>query len=106
MKDSNLVVRLFPMDMVNLKVFAVNFVTVLGNLLTYAIFARVILSWFMVGGGSPGRITRFVNDVTDPVMNLVKKLPHKIGMIDLSPLIALFGVNVISYFLVELIVGL
>jgi len=106
LKDSSLMVRSSAMDMANLKVFAANFVTVLGNLITYAVFARVILSWFMVGGGSPGRVARFINDVTDPILNLVKKLPHRIGMIDLSPLIALFGVNIIAYFLVELIVSL
>jgi len=92
------------MDMVNLKVFAINFITVLGNLITYMVFARVILSWFMIGGGSPGKITRFVNDTTDPLFSLVKKLPHRFGMIDLSPLIVLFGVNIISYCLVKLII--
>jgi YggT family protein len=94
------------MDMANLKVFAANFVTVLGNLITYAVFARVILSWFMVGGGSPGRITQFINDITDPILAVAKKFPHRIGMIDLSPLIALFGVNIIAYLLVELIASL
>lgn len=92
------------MDVVDLKVFAVNFVTVLGNLITYVVFARIILSWFMVAGGSPGRITRFVNDTTEPLFAIVKKVPHRIGMIDLSPLIVLFGVNILSYLLVKLII--
>ena len=89
------------------RIFAVNFITVLGNLITYAVFARVILSWISMGRpGNPGRITQFINDVTDPFLNAVRRLPHKIGMIDLSPLIVLFGINIITYLLVKLIVGL
>jgi YggT family protein len=89
------------------KEFAINFVTVFGNLITYLIFARVILSWFSMGRApSSGKISAFIRDVTEPFFRIVRMLPHKIGMIDLSPLIALFGVNIITYLLVNLIVAL
>lgn len=97
----------FSMNIIQLKIFLANFVNVLGNLLTYAIFIRVILSWFVVaGGGPPGKLTQIINSATDPIMNLIKKLPHKIGMIDLSPLIALVGISLLTSFLVQLIAGI
>ena len=56
--------------------------------------------------GSKGKIEQFLIDVTDPVLNVAKKLPHKVGMIDLSPLIALFGISILSGFLIKLIAGM
>ena len=93
------------MDLVNVKIFAINFVSILGNIISYAIFARIILSWLSFGRPttSPGRITYFINDITDPFLNVAKKLPHNIGMIDLSPLIALLGINLFTYLVIELI---
>ena len=92
------------MDLINVKIFLVNFVTILGNIITYAIFARILLSWISLGSmRQPGRITYFINDITEPFLKLAKKLPHRIGMIDLSPMITLIGINIIAYILVRLI---
>lgn len=89
-----------------IKIFIVKFITILGDLISYAIFARIILSWFTVGRPmqSPSRVQDFLKDVTDPVLNLAKKLPHRIGMIDLSPVIALLAINFLVYGLVQLVV--
>jgi len=101
------VVRSLSMNIIQLKIFLANFVSIAGNLLTYAIFIRVILSWFRVAGGAPpGKLIQIINGATDPIMNLIKKLPHKIGMIDLSPIIALFGISMLTSFLVKLIAGI
>lgn len=82
------------MDKIQILIFTQNFVIVLGNLMTYAIIIRIIISWFTMGTfGHRGRIAQFFFDVTDPVLNLCRKLPHRIGMIDLSPLIALIGID-------------
>jgi YggT family protein len=90
---------------VDIKIFAIKFITILGDLVTYAIFARILLSWFMMGRmSSPGRIAYFIKDITDPILNLAKKLPHKIGFIDLSPVIALIVINFVVYLLVKFIV--
>lgn len=89
----------------DIRIFAIKFITVLGDLITYAIFARILLSWFSMGRMSaPGRITYFIRDITDPVLNLAKKLPHKIGFMDFSPVIALIVINFLVYLLIRLIV--
>jgi len=74
--------------------FTVNFLIIIREIITYAIIARIILSWFRMGRSEvQGPISRILVDTTEPIFNLVRKLPHRIGMIDLSPLIALLGVD-------------
>jgi len=74
--------------------FTVNFLLVLREIFTYALIARIILSWFRMGKGEvQGPISKILVDVTDPILRLAKKIPHRIGMIDLSPLIALLGID-------------
>lgn len=88
--------------------FTAQFIQVFARIMVFAIMARVIMSWISVGKSfsSKGRFTQILNDVTDPVLNLAKKIPHRIGMIDLSPLIALFGIDILSQLLVILILKL
>lgn len=95
----------FIMSSVDFINYGVNFVVVLGNLLTYAIIGRVLISWFEVGNPykKKGRFAQFLYDVTEPVMSLVKKLPHRIGMIDLSPIIAIFGIDIVVRLITEII---
>ena len=92
------------MEIVEIKIFAAKFIEVFGKLIYYAIFARILLSWVRAfGQGGTGAITRFINDVTDPFLNVAKKFPHKIGMLDLSPFIALIGVQFLAWVLLELV---
>jgi uncharacterized protein YggT (Ycf19 family) len=94
------------MDKYQILNFLMQFVVVLGNLLTYAIIGRVLISWFSMGQfGQRGKFSQIIFDVTDPVINLAKKLPHKISMIDLSPIIALLGIDLIVYGLQKLIIN-
>jgi YggT family protein len=71
------------------------------QLYVIALFARVILSWFPV---TPGTALESINDflrmLTDPVLVPLRRLipPVRMGAmaLDLSPLIALFGVQIIQ----------
>ncbi|MFA7685413.1 MAG: YggT family protein [Candidatus Gracilibacteria bacterium] len=83
--------------------FLANFVVIFRDLITYAIIARIIMSWFTMGQHTQGRIALFLKGVTDPVLNVAKKLPHKIGMIDLSPMIALIGIDLLCRLVVILL---
>jgi len=74
--------------------FTANFLIIIREIITYAIIARIILSWFRMGRSEvQGPISRILVDTTEPVFNLARRLPHRIGMIDLSPLIALLGID-------------
>ena len=81
-------------------VFLVSFVQILSEILTFLVFARVILSWF---NPTPNRFTEFIYFSTEPIMALAKKITPKIGFIDISPIIALFGLNIVTALLLSLI---
>lgn len=64
------------------------FVDLLFNVLTLAIFARVLLSWFPMAAGNP--IAQILFDVTEPILGPLRRIIPSFGMIDISPLVALF----------------
>jgi YggT family protein len=87
--------------------FTVNFILILRDLITYAIIGRIIVSWVNMGRPGPrGPISQFLYDVTDPILNVAKKLPHRIGMIDLSPIIVIIGVELLARLIIRLLTGL
>jgi YggT family protein len=55
--------------------------------LIFAIFMRSILSWFPINRAGP--IVRALDSVTDPVLDPLRRLIPRIGMIDLSPMVAI-----------------
>lgn len=92
------------MTLTSFLAFLLQFINIFGNLLIYAIIARVLLSWFsMRGSDGRGPISRIVYEITDPVINLAKKIPHSIGMIDLSPMIALIAIDLLKILFLYLI---
>jgi len=78
------------------------------RLLTILIFVRVIFSWIRVSPYHPtwGPIMRFVHQVTDPIMEPVRRLIPPMGGLDWSPLIVLFGLNFLRNVIVQVLSGL
>lgn len=84
--------------------FVLKFVSVLFDILIFLIFVRVILSWIYPLGHSHGnRLVVFIFDATEPIMNLARKIPHRIGMIDISPIIAFIMLEIVQYIIVSLL---
>jgi uncharacterized protein YggT (Ycf19 family) len=95
------------MDKIQILKFTANFVIILRDLLSYAIIARIIMSWFTMGQVSRGgRISVFLRDVTEPILRLARKIPHRIGIIDLSPFIALIALDLLGRLIVILLTKL
>ena len=61
-----------------------------------AIIVRLVLSWFPV---SPGSVTERVNNglrrVTDPVLEPLRRVIPPLGPIDISPMIAIIGLQLV-----------
>jgi YggT family protein len=76
------------------------FVTVSKNLFVWLIFAKVILSWIP---SKPNPLTRFIDGATAPLFNLARKVTPRLGMLDLSPIVAYLGVGLIAYVLLEVL---
>ena len=68
------------------------------NLLVYVVFAHVIMSW-LVGFGILDSKNRYVvviwqelERLLDPIYSRIRRFIPTLGMLDLSPLVLLFGV--------------
>ena len=83
-----------------------NFVAAVADLLnslltiySWAILIRVLLSWVSPDPFNP--IVQFLVRVTDPYLELFRRIIPPIGMMDISPIIALVVLNVAQRFLVK-----
>ncbi len=70
---------------------------------TFMLAVRIIGSWFP--SFSQHKVMRFLRFYTDPYLNIFRRLIPPIGgMLDLSPLLAFFGLQIIQKFLLFLVV--
>jgi len=73
------------------------FVCVLLQLYVFVLLVRIVLSWFpLEPGGAMATVNGYLRSVTDPVLDPVRRLLPRTGMIDLSPLIVLIAIQVIQ----------
>ena len=84
-----------------LDLYAEAFINVLSTALTVVIFARVLLSW--VPARLPWGLNDFVYSVTEPILAPIRRaLPLAAGL-DISPLIALLLIQVVTTILLRLL---
>jgi len=74
----------FPSLMI---ISATQLVSLFINVFIFAIFARAILSWFDPGNYNVA--SSILYSLTEPVLNMCRKIVPDLGGIDLSPLVAL-----------------
>jgi len=73
---------------------------VLLQLYLYALFARILLSWFPVSpGGALASINSVLYSITEPILGPLRRAipPVRLGMaaIDLSPIIVFIGIRIL-----------
>ncbi len=66
-----------------------HFVGYLIQFLGYAILVRALLSWFPIDRDGP--VVQALVAITDPVLEPLRRIIPPIGMIDITPMIAMFG---------------
>ncbi len=78
--------------------YLIQFVNILVNVLLIAIVARALMSWFpQPGQGSPFFIIRqMIYQITDPIIEPIRKVMPSTGMLDLSPMVAMILLIVIQ----------
>ncbi len=74
------------------------------QILYWLLFARIIISWFPVDPYHS--VVQFLFQVTDPLLNLFRRIPLQIGMLDLTPLLAFFVLQFVNRVLVRLLLML
>ena len=78
-------------------IYLLNFLRLLCEVLTIAIFLRAIFSWF---SPRPTNILASVlYYVTEPVLAPLRRIVPRVGMLDFTPLIAIVILQLIRYLL-------
>ena len=79
----------------------VGFVYYFCRVLSYLVFARVILSWFGIS-----RYNIFIvilNDVTEPILSPLRRVVPMLGVFDITPLIAMGILYIIPIIITRLV---
>lgn len=80
----------------------IKFIDILRSIIIFAIFAQVLLSW-VKQGRQKTQAEYILDSITEPFIRVAKMIPHRIGMIDLSPIIAVFGVDIFANILIAIL---
>ncbi len=65
------------------------------QVLIFAIFARSILTWFPIDRGGP--VFQALDAITEPILQPLRRIVPLIGMVDITPMVAIFLLYAISY---------
>lgn len=74
--------------------YLANFVVLFTQILTLAIFVRSILSWFPLGADNP--LVLILHQITEPVLAPLRRVVPTFGMIDITPLVAIILLQILS----------
>jgi YggT family protein len=67
------------------------------QLYVFVLLVRIVLSWFpLEPGGAMATVNGYLRAVTDPVLDPVRRLLPRVGMLDLSPLVVLIAIQVLQ----------
>lgn len=77
--------------------FSFGFISILCEVLTVVIIVRVIFSWFPLSAHNP--ISVILHQLTEPILAPLRKLLPRIGMLDISPLVAIIVLQLIVHLL-------
>lgn len=81
--------------------FFLRFVDILTNALMVAILIRAILSWFPISRENP--FAQVVYQVTEPILAPLRRVVPSIGVIDITPLVAIFLLQMINVLIFQLL---
>jgi YggT family protein len=79
-----------------------SFIDILFYALNLAILLRVIISWVDANPYNP--IVSFIYQITDPILVPLRRVIPPLGMIDITPIVALILLRVIQQVLLTLLV--
>ena len=70
--------------------------------LTALIFFRAILSWFPIDPGNP--LVTVLHELTEPILAPLRNVIPRLGMIDITPLVAIILIQIIGQALIRALV--
>ena len=87
--------------MENLTYAIVDTVDVALTLLTWAIIIRAVLSWIRPNPSHPA--VRFLNRITDPILQPIQSIIPNFSGLDLSPIVAILLIQVVQNLLLKML---
>ena len=81
----------------------INTIDLVFTVLSLAILARVLLSWVRVSPYHP--VVQVLYQITEPILAPLRRVIPPVGMMDISPIIAMFLLQIIQQVLVEVLRG-
>ena len=79
--------------------FLLNFIWTLFQILQFAIIVRSLMSWFNPRPDNP--LVVLVIEITEPILGPLRRIVPRLGMIDITPIVAILLMNVIENVLVS-----
>jgi YggT family protein len=73
------------------------FIKLLCDLFSILIIIRAILSWFPINPTNP--VVSVLNQVTEPILAPLRRIIPRLGMIDITPMVAIIILQVVSQLL-------
>ncbi|MGH2549021.1 MAG: YggT family protein [Thermomicrobiales bacterium] len=70
---------------------------------TFAIIGRALLSWFDPGMQTP--VGRLLRDITEPIIAPIRQIMPRMGMFDISPIVALLLLRLIGILINNALTG-
>ena len=86
-----------------MNIFLSEFVRILGTVLYVAMLGRVILSWINLGPRNPVSVS--IYQVTEPILQPIRRVMPKFGMLDFSPMIAIVLITFVQRILYRVLAG-
>ena len=77
----------------------ISIINIVFEILTYIIFIRVILSWFSHNPYQP--VIKWIYKISDFVLSPIRNVLSPIGGIDISPIIAIFIIQLIKNIILQ-----
>ena len=77
------------------------FIQILAIILMVAIFIRIILLW--VGMDTRKPVVILLHEITEPILSPIRRFIPPMGMLDLSPMMAIILLLILSWFVTSLL---
>jgi len=72
---------------------------------SFVLLARIVLSWFP-NVDRTNQIVHLLYQITEPVLEPVRRVIPRLGMMDFSPIVVFIGLNILQRILLNLAGGL
>jgi YggT family protein len=83
--------------------YLITFVELLFNILQFAIIIRALMSWFNPSPDNP--IVQLVMNITEPVLAPLRRIVPRLGMVDITPIVAILLMGAIQNVLLYVLSG-